>query len=481
MTFTEKAVEVGLADSGHTTMAAFFDMDKDGDLDAYILNHNIKQFRNFDAAFLKNQIDPDAGDRLYENRNGIFHNITQQAGIKSNPLGYGLGLNVSDIDGDGWQDIYVSNDYVEEDYLYLNNQNGTFREVLKEQIPHISNFSMGLDIADINNDGWQDIFTLDMLPKDNKRQKLLYAPDNFEVYNNTVDNGFHHQLMRNMLHLNNGNGTFSEIGQLAGISNTDWSWSALFADYNNDGKKDLFVTNGYGRDMINRDFIKFYANERLKHLQGNTDDKMFGLLQSIKSTPLQNFIFENEGGFIFKDRTVDWGLTGADYAHGAAYADLDNDGDLDLIFNRMNAAAGIYKNNNIEQNKSKGFIRVELSSNIKNTYALGAKVKVYTPEGIFSVENNPVHGFQSSMSGPVHIGLSGDKIDSIKVTWPSGNLSYLKENVLINKYKESGANADFTVTIVAEKGTPFERVVRLMTLAEKMKVKAILATQPRKN
>ena len=433
LTFTEKASEVGLADSGHTTMAAFFDLDKDGDLDAYILNHNIKQFRNFDAAFLKNQIDPDAGDRLYENRNGIFHNITQQAGIKSNPLGYGLGLNVSDIDGDGWQDIYVSNDYVEEDYLYLNNQNGTFREVLKEQIPHISNFSMGLDIADINNDGWQDIFTLDMLPKDNKRQKLLYAPDNFEVYNNTVDNGFHHQLMRNMLHLNNGNGTFSEIGQLAGISNTDWSWSALFADYNNDGKKDLFVTNGYGRDMINRDFIKFYANERLKHLQGNTDDKMFGLLQSIKSTPLQNFIFENEGGFFFKDRTVDWGLTGADYAHGAAYADLDKDGDLDLIFNRMNAAAGIYKNNNIEQNKSKGFIRVELSSKSKNTYALGAKVKVYTPEGVFSVENNPVHGFQSSMSGPVHIGLSGDKIDSIKVTWPSGNLSYLKENVQINK------------------------------------------------
>lgn len=193
------------------------------------------------------------------------------------------------------------------------------------------------------------------------------------------------------------------------------------------------MTNGYGRDMINRDFIKFYANERLKHLQGNTDDKMFGLLQSIKSTPLQNFIFENEGGFFFKDRTVDWGLTGADYAHGAAYADLDNDGDLDLIFNRMNAAAGIYKNNNIEQNKSKGYIRVKLSSKSKNTYALGARVKVYTPEGIFSVENNPVHGFQSSMSGPVHIGVSGEKIDSIKVTWPSGNLSYLKENVQINK------------------------------------------------
>jgi len=433
LTFTEKAAEFGLDDSGHSTMAAFFDMDHDGDLDAYILNHNIKQFRNFDAAFLKNQVDPDAGDRLYENRDGQFYNISQKAGIKSNPLGYGLGLNISDIDGDGWQDIYVSNDYVEEDYLYINNKNGTFKEVLKEQIPHISNFSMGLDIADINNDGWQDIFTLDMLPKDNKRQKLLYAPDNFEVYNNMVDNGFHHQLMRNMLHLNNGNGTFSEIGQFAGISNTDWSWSALFADYNNDGFKDLFVTNGYGRDMINRDFIKFYANERLKHIQGTTDDKMFGMLQSIKSTPLQNYIFENTGKLLFEDRTKDWGLTGADFAHGAAYADLDNDGDLDLVFNRMNAPAGIYKNTSIESGKSKGYIRFDLTSKSKNTHALGTKLKVFTPAGIFSYENNPVHGFQSSMSGPIHIGISSPVIDSIRIIWPSGSTDCLKDKLEINK------------------------------------------------
>lgn len=433
LTFTERAADFGLDDSGHTTMAAFFDMDHDGDLDAYLLNHNIKQFRNFDAAFLKNQVDPDAGDRLYENRNGVFYEITQQAGIKSNPLGYGLGLNISDVDGDGWQDIYVSNDYVEEDYLYLNNKNGTFREVLKEQIPHISNFSMGLDIADINNDGWQDIFTLDMLPKDNKRQKLLYAPDNFEVYHNMVDNGFHHQLMRNMLHLNNGNGTFSEIGQLAGISNTDWSWSALFGDYNNDGWKDLFVTNGYGRDMINRDFIKFYANERLKYLQGSTDEKMFGMLQSIKSTPLQNYIFENEGSLFFTDRTKEWGLTGADFAHGAAYADLDNDGDLDLIFNRMNAPAGIYKNTCVESGASKGYIRVILSSNSKNTDALGAKVQVFTPSGTLSYEHNAAHGFQSSMVGPIHIGISGNKIDSITVRWPSGSRDSWTNNPGINK------------------------------------------------
>ncbi len=433
LTFTEKAAEMGLDDSGHSTMAAFFDMDRDGDLDAYVLNHNIKQFRNFDAAFVKNQIDPDAGDHLYENRNGVFHPITQQAGIKSNPLGYGLGLNISDINGDGWPDIYVSNDYVEEDYLYLNNQNGTFREVLKEQLPHISNFSMGLDIADVNNDGWPDIFTLDMLPRDNERQKLLYAPDNFELYNNMVENGFHHQLMRNMLHLNNGNGTFSEIGQFAGISNTDWSWSALFADYNNDGRKDLFVTNGYGRDMINRDFMKFYANERLKHLQGSTDDKMFGMLQSIRSTPLQNYIFENLEGNRFADRTDAWGLAGADFAHGAVYADLDNDGDLDLVFNRMNAPAGVFKNTATETKRSKGFIRVELLSNTKNTNALGAKVRVFTPDGIYSFENNAVHGFQSSMSGPLHIGLPGGTIDSMIITWPSGQVQCVKQNLSSGK------------------------------------------------
>lgn len=433
LTFTDKAAEMGLDDPGHTTMAAFFDMDLDGDLDAYVLNHNVKQFRNFDAAFMKNQADPDAGDRLYENRNGTFHNITQQAGIKSNPLGYGLGLNIADVDSDGWPDIYVSNDYVEEDYLYLNNRNGTFREVLKQQIQHISNFSMGNDIADINNDGWPDIFTLDMLPRDNERQKLLYAPDNFELYNNMVDNGFHHQLMRNMLQLNNGNGTFSEIGQVTGVSNTDWSWSALLADYNNDGFRDLFVTNGYGRDMINRDFMKFYADERLKHLQGTTDEKMFGMLQSIKSTPLQNVLFENLNGLQFEDRTEAWGLSGKDFAHGAVYADLDNDGDLDLVFNRMNAPAGVYQNMAVEKSLSKSFIRIELASENKNTRAIGAKVAVYTPQGAFFGENYPVHGFQSSCAAPLHIGLPGTTIDSIRIDWPSGAKSCLYTGITPRK------------------------------------------------
>ena len=280
LTFTDRAKEMGVDDMGYSTHAAFFDMDLDGDLDLYVLNHNIKSLRNFDAAFVKKMVDPNAGDRLYENKEGKFIDVSRKAGIISNPLGYGLGINIADINNDGWPDIYVSNDYVEEDYLYINNKNGSFTESMKSSFGHLSNFSMGVDIADINNDGLVDIFTLDMLPEDNRRQKLLYAPDNYELYNNTLSNGFYHQLMRNMLQLNNGNGTFSEIGQLAGISNTDWSWAALFADFNHDGTKDLFVTNGYGRDMINRDFMKFYANERLKYLRDEPSENMFRMLQS---------------------------------------------------------------------------------------------------------------------------------------------------------------------------------------------------------
>ncbi len=441
LTFTDKAAQMGVDDSGHTTHAAFFDMDRDGDLDLYVLNHNIKNLRNFDAAFVKKMVDPDAGDRLYENVNGKFANITQKAGIISNPLGYGLGVNIADINNDGWPDIYVTNDYVEEDYLYLNNQNGTFKECLKEQISHISNFSMGVDIADLNNDGWQDIFTLDMLPEDYIRQKLLYAPDNYELYNNMVQNGFHHQLMRNMLQINNGNGTFSEVGQVAGISNTDWSWAALFADFNNDGHKDLYVTNGYGRDMINRDFMKFYASERLKHLQGKTDDKMFKMLQTIRSTPLRNYIYENTGNYAFKDRSLEWGFDKSDFSHGAIYADLDKDGDLDIVDNKMNAPAGIYRNNLVENKKGNYYLKIALSESDKNRQAIGARVTIHTPLGMVMQENYPVHGFQSSMAAPLHFGLNGSKIDSIRVRWPDGSFQVLtdvKINSTIQVKKNGG-------------------------------------------
>lgn len=432
ISFKDKADEMGIADQGYATQAAFFDYDNDGDLDLFVLNHNIKQLRNFDASFVKKMIDPDAGDRLYRNDSNRFTDVTVQANIISNPIGYGLSVVVSDVNNDGWADLYVSNDYVEEDYLYINNTDGTFTESLKEQIGHISNFSMGADIADINNDGWSDIYTLDMLPADNKRQKLLYAPDNYELYENTLKNGFYHQLMRNMLQVNNGNNTFSETGQLSGVSNTDWSWSALFADFNNDGNKDLFVSNGYGKDMINRDFVKFYANERLKHLRGETEDNMFQMLKGVPSTPLHNFIFENTGHLQFKDQSIDWGLEDENFSHGAVYSDLDNDGDLDLVINRMNDVAAIYKNNAVEIGKSGSYLNLDLRMSTQNTNALGAKVKVFTPKGTVTQENFPVHGFQSSMQQPMHIGLPSATIDSISIYWPNRKMQTIKKDIVAN-------------------------------------------------
>lgn len=443
LTFTDKAQEMGIADQGYTTQAAFLDYDRDGDLDLFVLNHNVKELRNFDAAFVKKMIDADAGDRLYRNDlispstgggKGEVHftDVTLQAGIISNPLGYGLSVIVSDMNNDGWPDLYVSNDYVEEDYLYINNGNGTFTDQLKEQIGHISNFSMGVDIADINNDGLPDIYTLDMLPADNKRQKLLYTPDNYELYNNMLKNGFYHQLMRNMLQVNNGNGTFSETGQSSGVSNTDWSWAALFADFNNDGNKDLFVTNGYGRDMTNRDFVKFYANERLKYRKGEPSERMFQMLQGIKSTPLHCYMFENKGSLQFKDCSSDWGFDTLNFSHGAVYADLDNDGDLDLVVNRMNDNAAVYRNNSSETNAKGNYLKVVLQMDGGNSNALGAHVQVFTPAGKVMLENYPVHGFQSSMQAPLHFGLQSATIDSVVIRWPNGETQTVKD-VVANK------------------------------------------------
>lgn len=444
LTFSEKAAAMGVADAGYSTQSVFFDYDRDDDLDLFVVNHNNKNLRNFDASFVKKMVDPDAGDRLYRNDNNIFTDVTALSGIISNPLGYGLGVSVSDVNNDGWPDLYVTNDYVEEDYLYINNRNGTFSEKVKETFGHLSNFSMGCDIADINNDGWTDVFTLDMLPEDNRRQKLLYMPDNYELYNNQVQNGFHHQLMRNMLQLNNGNGTFSEIGQLSGVYCTDWSWASLLMDFNNDGYKDIFITNGYGRDMTNRDFVKFYANERLKYLRGEPSDNMFRMLQGIPVTPVHDYLYLNNGpaeggtglpagqaGLQFSDVSLKAGFDKQTLSNGAACADLDNDGDLDLVINHLNAPAEIYRNMLVENGNGGHWVQFNLKGKLHNSYALGAVINVFTPQGSVHLENYPVHGYQSSMHVPLHTGLLSPLIDSVIIRWPDGKVETLK-NVKAN-------------------------------------------------
>ena len=453
LTFTERAGKMGVADSGYSTQAVFFDYDRDNDLDLFVINHNNKNLRNFDAAFVKKMVDPDAGDRLYRNDNNIFTDVTVASGIISNPVGYGLGVSVSDLNNDGWPDLYVTNDYVEEDYLYINNHDGTFSEKLKDNFGHLSNFSMGCDIADINNDGWTDVFTLDMLPEDNKRQKLLYMPDNYELYNNQVQNGFHHQLMRNMLQLNNGNGTFSEIGQLSGVYCTDWSWASLLMDFNNDGYKDLFITNGYGRDMTNRDFVKFYANERLKFLRGEPSDNMFRMLQNIPVTPIHDYLYINNGhaggrtgqaGLQFTDVSLTAGFEKQTLSNGTACADLDNDGDLDLVINHLNAPAEIYRNMLVENGNGGNWVKLSLNGTGSNSYAVGAVVNVYTPNGSIKLENNPVHGYQSSMHVPLQTGLPSPKIDSVVMQWPDGRIERLlnvKANTTTNIKYQPGLKA----------------------------------------
>lgn len=418
LTFKESAAEYGLDDPSNSTQAVFFDFDNDGDLDLFLLNHHIAVINEIEFDKAREKRHPFAGDKLFRNDNGKFVDISQASGIKGSALGFGLGVVASDINGDGWMDLYVSNDYIEPDYLYINNGDGTFTDNLTQYLQHISHFSMGLDIADINNDGLVDIFTLDMLPEDNKRQKLLYGPENYEQYALMVNRGFYHQNMRNMLHLNQDNGLFSEIGQLVGISKTDWSWSALFFDATNSGFKDLFISNGYYRDYTNRDFLKFKGDYYFKSAVAGTKADTLELVTSMSSTPISNYFFENTGNLQFENKSKENGIAQPSFSSGAVYVDLNNNGRLDLVVNNINQTASIYKNTGKKENH---FIKIQLKGEKGNTSGIGSKIKVYTQEAVYFQEQTPVRGFQSSVTSILHFGIgSSTVIDSVVVVWPRG-------------------------------------------------------------
>jgi hypothetical protein len=426
-TFAESAANFGLASTSFTNLAYFFDYDNDHDIDALLLNHNpraLPVLNEVSTAEMLRKDDPWSGVRLLKNTNDHFDDVTVKSGINGSALTYGLGAGISDLNNDGWLDIYISNDYAVPDYLYINNRNGTFTNRLKESIGHNSHFSMGNDVGDVNNDGWMDIITLDMLPQDNKRQKLLLAPDNYGKFDFNVSVGFHYQYMRNMLQLNNGNNSFSEVGQISGISNTDWSWAALLADYDNDGWKDLAITNGYLRDYTNLDFVK-YMDDYVRQKGRLAREDVIELIQRMPASNVSNYIFSGSEGLIFTDQTKAWGMSAPSNSNGAAYADLDNDGDLDMVANNINQPAFVYRNNSKTQNGNH-HLDVKLVGDGKNTLGIGARVMIIVNGKKQYLEQVPTRGYLSGVSPVLHFGIAGaTAVDTLLVSWPGGRLQTL--------------------------------------------------------
>ncbi|MGH2563144.1 MAG: VCBS repeat-containing protein, partial [Ginsengibacter sp.] len=440
LTFTEKAAEYGLADAGYSTQACFFDYDKDGDLDMFLINHSLSQYTTgvIENAAWKRQKNSNFACKLYRNdwsdslHHPVFTDVSAQAGITSSVLTFGLGVVASDINNDGWPDIYVTNDFNEPDYLFMNNKNGTFSENLSNRMDYTSLYSMGCDAADFNNDGLTDLLTLDMLPEDNKAQKMHNGSENFDKFQLLFKNGFYYQYSRNMLQLNNGDGTFSEIGQLAGVSNTDWSWAPLFSDFNNDGNKDIFVTNGYVKDYTDMDFIKYSVDKSIKLNATGSKVAVEDFIKRMPDNTLPNYIFKNNGNLTFSKKSKEWGLDQNTVSAGAAYVDLDNDGNMDLVINNTNTVAGIFRNNNAAINKT-NYLRVKLHGSPQNSTGIGAKVKAFCKGTIYYQEQFPVRGFQSSVDQVLHFGVGDNTIiDSLIVIWPDDSTQKIL-NVKVNQ------------------------------------------------
>ena len=426
-TFVEQAAAYGVADTGYSTQALFFDYDRDGDLDLFVINNSPRPVSSMALENTRTVRDPLGGDRLYRNDGGHFVDVSAAAGIYGSEIGLGLGVVVSDVNRDGWPDIYVANDFFERDYLYINKGDRTFAERLEQEMPYISLSSMGLDIADVNNDGWPDIYVVDMLPDDEHRLKTTTSFEDWHRLQAEVRNGFHYQFTRNMLHLNNGNGTFSDIGQLAGVARTDWSWSALIADLDLDGSKDIYVTNGLAKDVTSQDYIAFLGKDETMRAatQGKRVD-FLKLTAAMSSTKLSHYAFRNNGDLTYANQTAAWGLDTPSFANGAAYGDLDGDGAPDLVVNNVDQEAFVYRNNarTLSQNR---YLQVQLEAEGANRFAVGAKVTLWSGKEQFFQEEESTRGFQSSVDYVLTFGVGQrDTIDSVTVRWPDGRGSVSK-------------------------------------------------------
>ncbi|MFC2125792.1 VCBS repeat-containing protein [Bacteroidota bacterium] len=419
-TFIEQAEKHGINHRGYTKHSAFFDYDLDGDLDLYVMNHANNRSRvNTPIPLVINDYSP-SSDRLFENENGVFVDVSRQSGILAE--GYGLGLAINDFNHDGWPDIYVSNDFIFSDLLFINNQNGTFTESADVYIAHQSYNSMGTDVGDINNDGRMDLITLDMMPEDNYRQKTMMGSMNYNKFQLIISSGYAKQYMRNMLQVDIGHGIYCEIGRLSGISMTDWSWAPLLADFDNDGMNDLFISNGYYRDITDKDFLAYSHSLSLFKSGADADSAVLGALETLREVKLANYAFRNTGNFKMKNVTDSWlGLTPT-LSNGAIYADFDNDGDLDLVTNNMNEEAGIYENTTDENKRH--YVRIRLNDN--NATSTGSQVKVYAGKDIFVRNWSPYKGYLCSTYDAIHIGVGQNSlIDSLIIYWAQGSISTL--------------------------------------------------------